>query len=376
MKPATIFPIKKGDDKLMGLQFEYDKILVAAIKSVRGSYWHKQIKAWVLPYEKTVYAKVKALFDNRITIHTGEVEIHDGRIEGYGEIKPLKRQAHLTEKQGHVLTQTQQKLMLLRYSRKTIHGYIGSIRQFLLHTDQKDPSLLNVKEAEAWLLFCIAHHGISESTQNCHINALLCFFREGLGKEIDEIRISRPRTTSKLPEVLSVEEVKKLLRATENHKHLCILLTIYSGGLRLGELVNLRVRDLHFDGNYIVIKNSKGKKDRHTLFSSKLKEELQRYIAVYKPRYWLFEGQDGGEYSARSVQNVLRAAVEKSGVNPMCTVHTLRHSFATHLLEQGTDLRYIQELLGHSNVKTTEIYTHISTKKMQEIQSPLDRLGL
>ncbi|CAA6799673.1 MAG: Site-specific recombinase XerD [uncultured Aureispira sp.] len=149
-----------------------------------------------------------------------------------------------------------------------------------------------------------------------------------------------------------------------------------SRGLRLGETLNLRKQDIHLDRKQIVIKDAKGKKDRYVMLSEKLWKVLAQYIAEYKPIYGLFEGKNGGRYSASSVQSIFRSGVDKAGINPLATVHTLRHSFATHLLESGTDLRTIQVLLGHSSSKTTEIYTHISNKPLQNVKSPLDALDL
>ena len=184
----------------------------------------------------------------------------------------------------------------------------------------------------------------------------------------------RPRKPKKLPTVLSQEEVLALFRAVSNLKHRCILMLIYSAGLRLGELVRLRIEDVFIPQRKIFVKAAKGKKDRYTVLSDKMLVVLQKYLGNYHPDYWLFEGQTGGPYSARSVQNVLRKAVKQAGVNPYATVHTLRHSFATHLLENGMDLRYIQALLGHSSPKTTEIYTHITEKARNRFRSPLDTL--
>ena len=157
-------------------------------------------------------------------------------------------------------------------------------------------------------------------------------------------------------------------------KHKAILLLIYSTGLRLSEATNLRIKDIHSDEGYLFIKDSKGKRDRKTVLSPMVLEYLRTYYTSYKPSYWLFEGQSGGKYSDRSIQQVLRNAVEVSGVNPWGTVHTLRHSFATHLLLNGTNLRVIQTLLGHSSSKTTEIYTHVLAVNNKTVKSPLDFL--
>ena len=188
--------------------------------------------------------------------------------------------------------------------------------------------------------------------------------------------IDRPREETYLPEVLSEQEITAILNATENLKHKAILMTIYSAGLRIGEVINLRIKDIDSQRMQIRVEQGKGKKDRYTLLSVKTLEILRKYFLQYKPKIWIFEGERGEQYSTRSIGHILKASVSKTGIKKRVTVHTLRHSFATHLLEAGTDLRYIQSLLGHANTKTTEIYTHITTKGFEQIKSPLDNLTI
>jgi len=188
--------------------------------------------------------------------------------------------------------------------------------------------------------------------------------------------ISRPREEQFLPEVLSTEEVTAILNAIQNIKHKVILMTIYSAGLRIGEAINLKIKDIDSERMQIRVEQGKGKKDRYTLLSAKNLQLLRKYFIEYKPKIWLFEGANGEMYSKKSIQIMLKKAVDKVGIKKHITVHTLRHSFATHLLEAGTDLRYIQSLLGHANSKTTEIYTHITTKGFDQIKSPLDNLNI
>lgn len=179
-----------------------------------------------------------------------------------------------------------------------------------------------------------------------------------------------------MPGVFSEEEVISLFKVVHNIKHKTILMIIYSAGLRIGESIRLRKEDLDFHRKTVFIKAGKGKKDRYSVLSDKVITLLKSYFEAYTPAYWLFEGQDGGQYSTRSIQQIFRRAVAKSGVNPFTTVHTLRHSFATHLLERGIDLRYIKELLGHSSSETTAIYTHITRKAREKFCSPLDFLDI
>jgi integrase/recombinase XerD len=228
---------------------------------------------------------------------------------------------------------------------------------------------------EAWLrLYLIREKRVTESHQNQVLSAVKMFYGEVLGQESKVQNLFRPKKAQKLPHVLMEAEISRLLRSADNLKHRCILMLIYSAGLRLGEAVNLRIDDLQPQAKRIFIRGGKGKKDRFTLLSEKAWKQLREYMALYRPVEWLFEGQDGGQYSARSIQALFTRAKQKSMINPYATVHTLRHSFATHLLENGIDLRFIQELFGHESSKTMEIYTHITRRGWDKLRSPLDDL--
>lgn len=194
-------------------------------------------------------------------------------------------------------------------------------------------------------------------------------------KQIDIDIIHRPRTERKLPRVLSKEEVKTILTAHGNIKHRTMLSLIYACGLRRSELLNITFKDINRDRLTLHVFQSKGKKDRIVPLSPKILEMIEDYYRAYRPKVWLFEGQEPGEqYSHKSLQNVLKQALLKTKISKPVTLHWLRHSYATHLLESGTDLRYIQELLGHNSSRTTEIYTHVSTKNIENIKSPFDDL--
>jgi len=264
-------------------------------------------------------------------------------------------------------------LQLKRYSSNTRKSYINAFQNFLVFFSHKKIDDLKKNEIQEYLLSQL-ENGTSSSFQNLQINAIKFYYEKVLGRKREIYDLPRPKKEHKLPAVLSEEEIIKLFKQVSNIKHKAILYLIYSGGLRLSEVVNLKITDIDSKRNLILIRESKGKKDRTTLLSQALLELLRDYYREYKPENYLFEGQKGGQYSVRSVQNIFRMALSKSGIKKHATVHTLRHSFATHLLERGTDLRYIQELLGHANSKTTEIYTHITKKGLDKIVSPLDNL--
>ena len=207
-------------------------------------------------------------------------------------------------------------------------------------------------------------------------NGLKFYYEKVLDKPVEKYYVPRPRKEKKLPEVLSEQEVTKILKQIKNLKHKCIIYLIYSAGLRLTEAVHLKISDIQSDRKQIFIRSAKGNKDRYVILSDIILELLRKYYKVYHPKKWLFEGLPGKQFSKRKIQRILKEAVGKAGIKKKATTHTLRHSFATHLLEHGTDLRYIQELLGHKSSKTTEIYTHVTHTAKNKIVSPLDNLDL
>ncbi|MBV6441586.1 MAG: IS91 family transposase ISTha3 [Saprospiraceae bacterium] len=222
----------------------------------------------------------------------------------------------------------------------------------------------------------VKERNVSVSHQGQVMSAVKMFYAAVLEQEDKVKGLFQPKKAQKLPNVLTEEEVSALLKAVDNPKHRCLLMLIYSGGLRLGEVINLRLPDLQPEQNRLFVRAGKGNKDRCTILSEKAWQYLKTYIEVYQPTEWVFEGATGGQYGERSVQEIFTRAKMRSMINPDATVHTLRHSFATHLLEKGVDLRYIQELLGHASTKTTEIYTHITKKGWDKIKSPLDSLNI
>lgn len=260
-----------------------------------------------------------------------------------------------------------------RYSKSTMATYTNYFGQFCLYFQDRDLNSISVQEINNYILELIRINKISISQQNQRINAIKFYYEQVLGRKKAYFQISRPKKESKLPTVLSLDEIEKILDVTSNRKHRCILMTIYSGGLRRSELINLKLE--HIDSGRMLIKvcGSKGKKDRFTLLSNRLLSELRRYYQEYHPRLWLFEGQEGKPYSATSIAKVFRKSVKTAQIRKHVTPHSLRHSFATHLLEQGINLRYIQELLGHASTKSTEIYTRVASNALMKIQNPLDR---
>ncbi len=240
----------------------------------------------------------------------------------------------------------------------------------------QSPDTITEEQIRKYMLYLLEEREVTAVYQRQVVNAVKFYYEQVLGRKMNPMNVQRPKKSKKLPIVLSEQEVVLLLKQVINLKHKCILYTIYSAGLRRSEVLNLKIEDIDSARNCIVIRDAKGNKDRNTLLSNKLLTLLREYYKEYKPKEYLFEGVNGGQYSITSLRKIFGRALKVSGIRKDAHLHTLRHSFATHLLERGTDLRYIQSLLGHSSSKTTEIYTHITTKGFENIASPLDEIEI
>ena len=262
-----------------------------------------------------------------------------------------------------------------RYSPQTVKVYTQALMVFLAYFKGKSAMDFRMSDLVEFNNRYILDRGCSLSYQNQVINAIRLYFAWCGNTAMEGVSLQRPRREHRLPSVLSKQEVKAILAAPRNLKHRCMLSIIYSCGLRRGELLALKPADIDSARGMVLIRQGKGRKDRMVTLSPKLLELLREYYRQYRPAVWLFEGQQAGQpYDERSLQQVLKSAIHKAGIDKPVTLHWLRHSYATHLLEAGTDLRVIQELLGHSSSKTTEIYTHVSTRLLSQVTSPFDTL--
>lgn len=265
-------------------------------------------------------------------------------------------------------------LRLMRYSPATIKNYESQFRSFLSFIYPKDSEQIEEADIHKFMLHLVNEKQVTIATQNQAVNAIK-FYLEFVKKgERKVYHIDRPRKERKLPMVLSEDEVVAMLTATSNLKHKSILCLFYSAGLRRSELLKLKPADIDRGRSMIYVRGGKGKKDRITLLSKVACALLLRYVEIYQPKEYLFEGEHGGPYSERSVHGIVKRAARQAGINKNVSPHTLRHSFATHLLERGTDLRYIQELLGHESSRTTELYAHVTKRGFEQLVSPLDNL--
>lgn len=265
-------------------------------------------------------------------------------------------------------------LISRRYSKSTVKSYVYHVENFMEFID-KPSSYATEADVKSYVLSLAADKDFSTSSMNIAINAIKFFLSEILDKNYITSVIKRPRKDKKLPVVLSSEEVLKILGVTKNFKHNLLLMIIYSGGLRVGEAVNLKFEDVDFDRRMLKIRAGKGRKDRYTIISNAALDALKIYMKPFSPADWIFPGtQPKTHITTRTAEKVFETALKNAAVKKSAGIHALRHSFATHLLESGVDIRYIQQLLGHVNLKTTEIYTHVSTKHIEKIVSPLDSI--
>lgn len=266
------------------------------------------------------------------------------------------------------------KLLLKNYSKNTTKTYMHMFKQFLRYMHPMPLHQVSTAHIMYYHKELVTKQNISTSYQNQSINAIKFYIEKVLKLPKVQYDLCRPRKAKTLPKVLSLNEVSKILNATVNIKHKTIFKVIYGCGLRISECINLKVEDIDSNNMRVWVRNAKGSKDRITLLSPSLLEQLRAYYKLYRPKEWLFEGVNGKQYSASSIRQVFNRSKKKACVHMPATVHTLRHSFATHLLDAGTNLRYIQKLLGHNSSKTTEIYTHVSTSNLINIKSPLEML--
>ncbi len=355
MKRIKIKALDHRNEKVYGLFFEYDKICVGIIKELPGAHWSFSKKCWVL---KRSIHKFPALIKH---------------FEGYAELVPEG------ELQGKVdlnvrLTPFRHWLEQKRYGARTIQVYVDLIKVFLRHYQFKKEEEITVADVEAFNRDYILAKGYSVSYQRQMIGALKLYFGRLVKSKLNIHELERPKKEFRLPVVLSKEEVMRILVNISNPKQRLLIALLYGSGLRIGELINLRLSDIDGDRLQIRVRQAKGKMDRYVTLSARLLDMLRVYWRQYKPKDYIFEGAGGEEYSRTSVRMILNRACERAGILKSVTPHTLRHSYATHLLEAGIDLRYVQELLGHRRPETTMIYTHVTQKKLDTIRSPFDRL--
>jgi len=356
----------------------YEPRIIEAIKHIGGGRWNPELKAWLFPS-----SKLQALLNLQEALPKFYTEPYpylkynakpptqnDPNFVPKGKTEYVKPE--LTDQVKEVITMLTRRLAQKGYSPKTIKSYSEQLTRFLYFSELN----WDVEHINKYILYLLEEKACSHSYVNQTVNAikqhLIC---QGVHHEHEIIEILRPKRQRKLPKVMDQEEVKKLFEVTVNVKHKTALMVAYSCGMRVSEVATLKIRDIDDARGMVIIRQGKGRKDRISSLSERLSKQLDIYRELYFPVEYLFENpMRNGPITERTLQKVFTDACEKAGIKKALSFHSLRHSFATHLLEAGVDLRYIQELLGHANSKTTEIYTHVSKKALLNIVNPLDRL--
>ncbi len=349
--------------------FGFNKNLTLGIKKMPFWSWDSKNKWWTIPFSDKLLQQLQALIAQEgLIFRIEEEKALTDKVARKSELDTIN---YKSCPQEMIL-----KMQELRYSASTITTYVMLFEELINHFPTYDIDKIDERMIIAFCRFLVIERKVSASYQNQAINAAKFYFEKVLGGQRKLYQLDRPNREKALPIVLSTQEITDILKAVTNLKHKTILTVIYSAGLRISEVVNLKIKDIDSERMQIRIEQSKGKKDRYTLLSTKALLILREYFKEYKPKIYLFVGQNDEQYSTRSIQTFFQDALQKAKVKKKASVHTLRHSFATHLLENGTDLRYIQMLLGHESSKTTEIYTHVTTKGFDQIKSPLDHLDI
>lgn len=371
-KQITLRHLLIKNQKCIGIQFYPDKVIQALIKQLPNPKWSEQFQMVYLTNGKKNLDAIFSTFKGVAWVDTRyffkEKPIHKNREAP--NIDSLKNRI-LRKDYRACPNEYLQKLELKKYALNTVKTYVACFEAFINHYKEFELLEINEQHIRSYLQKLI-QDGKSNSYINQAVNSIKFYYEVVLNMPNRYYYIERPRKENKLPKVVSKEEVLSLIKATKNIKHRCIVSLLYSAGLRRSEILNLKISDIDSKRMLIRIEAAKGYKDRMTLLSESVLKDLRIYFKEYKPKNWLFEGPKGEQYAATSVVKIIKKSSRIAGIKRNITPHILRHSFATHLLEAGTDLRYIQALLGHNSSKTTEIYTHVATSAFNSIKNPLD----
>lgn len=345
---------RKDNKSVIFFYFPIDLSLQKALKEIfPHARWSPASKAWWV-YDT---ASIRASLGMTAREWTGEEML--GRMTA---VNAVEFRIYLDE------------LYLKGYSLNTIKTYAVEFAQLLYMLNNYSVRDLSSTKLRSYLLYCVKTLKLSENQIHSRLNALKFYFEQVLKQEKFFFEIPRPKKNHLLPKVLSTREILRLFESLSNLKHLMMIKLCYGMGLRVSEIASLKLCDIDSDRMMVFVRCSKNKKDRYVPLPETILAELREYYLKYKPTEFLFEGQFGGAISVRTVQSVFKMGMRKAKINKNIGIHGLRHSYATHLLEYGTDMSFIQKLLGHSHISTTEIYAQVSTKVLSKVQSPLDRI--
>lgn len=356
-KTITASLVLHDNQQRIALYFSNTDKLNQLVRAIPGARWSRTLKAW----------------------HIADVEIHRKMCNLLivdRNTNAIKNNRQISTETQYLLNKFTNWMEVKRYSKSTIESYTNALLVFFSYHHTKNADQITNQDVMDFNTQYILRKNLSATYQSQFINALKLFYQILKNHKLEVEKLIRPQQGHKLPKVISEEEVAAIINACQNLKHKTMLSLIYSAGLRRSELLNLLKTDIDSKRMMITIRNAKGMKDRNVPLSPVVLTMLRNYYVEFKPEEYLFEGQYGGAYSPSSLEKTLKTAVALAGIKKNINLHMLRHSYATHLLEAGTNLRHIQELLGHKSPKTTQIYTHVSTEQLGKITSPLDKLKL
>jgi len=397
METVLLKPLLHRGRQCIGIYYPPNDKLNQYIQKKAGASWSRTHKCWYLPNKKESYIKIKQAVQGTGILDTSALKQYLVLQKKKAPQQPVavksvvppkkmpvalpppKSPVWLSEENAGALHLFKQQLQLKAYSASTIRTYTNELQQFFYTIKHKPASQFTTTRLKDYLQYCYVTLKLSEATLHSRINALKFYYEQVLHKEKFFWEIPRPKKHDQLPKVLSEEEIGRMFNAIGNLKHKAILFTAYSAGLRVSEVINLKIRDVDSGRMQLLIEKSKGKKDRYVGLSILLLDVLRAYLQTCKPmpKKYVFENplRAGEAYSVRSAQKIFEVAKEKAFVTKRVGIHSLRHSFATHLLEKGIDIRYIKDLLGHFSIKTTERYLHVKKETLINIPNVLDELN-
>ncbi|HUS86725.1 MAG TPA: tyrosine-type recombinase/integrase [Bacteroidales bacterium] len=364
---------------LIKIEFEYNEVILRLVRQLEGRWYNPETRDWTAWDNQANISWLSESLDRygiRYTINSGPAL----------EVNPLAKErkkmnskiiaVSLSKHSEGELEKLRSYLSRIRYSERTIENYVHQVSRFLRYHKNISAAEIESEHIIEYIEEAIIGLSYSGSLQNIFISSLKKFFQANLGHIPEFPEFRRPNKGRSLPKIFSKEEITRIINATRNPKHRMALLMIYSCGLRRSEMINLRIDDLDFGRKLVILYNAKGKKDRVVPLTEKLILSVDKYLAAYSPVDFFIEGKPGFRYSAESLARILDSSKVRAGIKRKGSLHSLRHSYATHLHEKGIDIRYLQELLGHKSSKTTEIYTHVSRRELSKIGSPLDDLDI
>lgn len=396
MEKVILKPLYHRGQECIGIYFQRNAKLQSLIQTKAGGRWSKTKKCWYVSLSKNNYEKLAKALKGNGDIKTDELkeyllqkksnqkQIPVPTINTPSKIpqQPKKisepgQSGAISDENLHEFSQYKNRLLLKGYSPSTVRTYCNEFHIFLASLKNNSAKELTPPQLQRYILYCINNLKLSENTVHSRMNALKFYYEQILHKEKMFFDIPRPKKPLLLPKLLNEIELRKLFNALTNKKHKAMLFTAYSAGLRVSEIANLKIADIDSQRMQIFVERGKGKKDRYVNLSPILLDILRNYHKEYvpKPRVFLFESEQTlSAYPPRTIQQIFSNAKNKAGIKKDVGIHSLRHSFATHLLDKGTDIKFIKDLLGHFNIKTTEIYLHVSKEKLVNIISPFDDL--